>query len=153
PRRPAVRAGRRARMGRRRRRGVSGDRVRPRPRRLPAGDRAGRGDPGRGAGVGGARGGGRCRMSTLESAVAVPRIARGPRVVRVALAGCGVVGGEWVRLLAHGADEIRARHGLRFELASVLVKHPGRPRPDELPGGVLTTDVDDFLRADAAIWV
>ena len=90
---------------------------------------------------------------TLERAVAVPRIARGPRVVRIALAGCGVVGGELVRLLAHGADEIRARHGLRFELASVLVKHPDRPRPEELPRGVLTTDVDDFLRADAAVWV
>jgi homoserine dehydrogenase len=92
-------------------------------------------------------------MSTLERAVAVPRIARGPRVVRVALAGCGVVGGELVRLLAHGADEIRARHGVRFELGAVLVKHPGRTRPDELPRGVLTTDVDEFLRTDAAVWV
>ena len=92
-------------------------------------------------------------MSTAERALAVPRIVRGPRVVRVALAGCGVVGGELVRLLAHGADEIRARHGVRFELASVLVKHPGRPRPGELPRGVLTTDVDDFLHADASVWV
>ena len=92
-------------------------------------------------------------MSTAERAVIVPRIVHGPRVVRVALAGCGVVGGELVRLLAHGADEIRARHGVRFELASVLVKHPGRARPGELPRGVLTTDVDAFLRADAAVWV
>jgi homoserine dehydrogenase len=92
-------------------------------------------------------------MSITESAIAVPRIAHGPKVVRVALAGCGVVGGELVRILAHGADEIRARHGVRFELASVLVKHPGRPRPDELPRSVLTTDVDAFLRADAAVWV
>jgi len=92
-------------------------------------------------------------MSTIERAAALPRIARGPRVVRVALAGCGVVGGELVRLLAHGADEIRARHGVRFELAAVLVKHAGRARPGELPGGVLTTDVDAFLRADAALWV
>ncbi|HEV7587412.1 MAG TPA: homoserine dehydrogenase [Longimicrobium sp.] len=92
-------------------------------------------------------------MSTAERAVIVPRVVRGPRVVRVALAGCGVVGGELVRLLAHGADEIRARHGLRFELASVLVKHPGRPRPHQLPRGVLTTDVDAFLRTDAAVWV
>ncbi|MFL5540613.1 MAG: homoserine dehydrogenase, partial [Longimicrobiaceae bacterium] len=92
-------------------------------------------------------------MSTAERAVIVPRVVRGPRVVRVALAGCGVVGGELVRLLAHGADEIRARHGLRFELAAVLVKHPGLPRPGELPRGVLTTDVDAFLRADAEVWV
>jgi homoserine dehydrogenase len=92
-------------------------------------------------------------MSTIERAVAIPRIARGPRVVRLALAGCGVVGGELVRLLAHGEDEIRARHGVRFELAAVLVKHSGRARPGELPSGVLTTDVDAFLRADAAVWV
>jgi homoserine dehydrogenase len=64
-----------------------------------------------------------------------------------------VVGGELVRLLTHGADEIRARHAVRFELASVLVKHPGRPRPHQLPRGVLTTDVDAFLRTDAAVWV
>jgi homoserine dehydrogenase len=92
-------------------------------------------------------------MSTAERAVIVPRVVRGPRVVRVALAGCGVVGGELVRLLTHGADEIRARHAVRFELASVLVKHPGRPRPHQLPRGVLTTDVDAFLRTDAAVWV
>ncbi|HEU4558745.1 MAG TPA: homoserine dehydrogenase [Longimicrobium sp.] len=92
-------------------------------------------------------------MSTVESAVRVPRIARGPRVVRVALAGCGVVGGELVRLLAHGADEIRARHGLRLDLVVVLVKHPGRPRPDELERGVLTTDVDAFLSSGADVWV
>jgi len=93
------------------------------------------------------------RAGAERSAVAVPRVARGPRVVRVALAGCGVVGGELVRLLAHGADEIRARHGLRFELASVLVKHGDRARPDELPRHILTTDVDTFLRADAHLWV
>jgi homoserine dehydrogenase len=92
-------------------------------------------------------------MSTAERSLAIPRIVRGPRVVRVALAGCGVVGGELVRLLAHGADEIRARHGVRFELASVLVRHPGRPRPGELRPGVLTTDLEEFLRSEAAVWV
>jgi homoserine dehydrogenase len=92
-------------------------------------------------------------MSTIESVIRVPRIVRGPRVVRVALAGCGVVGGELVRLLAHGGDEIRARHGLHLDLASVLVKHPDRPRPDELERGALTTDVDAFLAADASVFV
>lgn len=83
----------------------------------------------------------------------VPDPVRGPRVIRVALAGCGVVGGELVRLLAHGADEIRARRGIRFELVSVLVKHPERPRPDELERRVLTTDVDAFLASGAELWV
>ncbi|HEU4456082.1 MAG TPA: homoserine dehydrogenase [Longimicrobium sp.] len=75
------------------------------------------------------------------------------RTIRVALAGCGTVGGELVRILAHGADEIRARHGVRFELASVLVKHADRPRPGELPRNRLTTDVDAFLRAEADVVV
>lgn len=92
-------------------------------------------------------------MSTLERAIRIPRVARGPRVVRVALAGCGVVGGELVRLLAHGAEEIRARHGIRIDLVSVLVKHPSRPRPDELDAALLTTDVDAFLSRDADVWV
>ena len=92
-------------------------------------------------------------MSTVERAIVVPRITRGPRVVRVALAGCGVVGGELVRLLAHGAGEIRARHGIRFELVSVLVKHPDRPRPGELERDRLTTDVDAFLSSGAGVWV
>jgi homoserine dehydrogenase len=85
------------------------------------------------------------------------RIARVPRrrvrTIRVALAGCGTVGGELVRILAHGVDEIRARHGIRFELVSVLVKHPDRPRPGELPRARLTTDVDAFLRAEADVVV
>ena len=92
-------------------------------------------------------------MSIVEPIAAVPRIVRPPRVVRIALAGCGVVGGELVRLLAHGADEIRARHRLRFDLASVLVKHPDRPRPDELDRRALTTDVDAFLATDAEVFV
>jgi homoserine dehydrogenase len=92
-------------------------------------------------------------MSTIESAVRLPRVVRGPRVIRVALAGCGVVGGELVRLIAHGQDEIRHRHGLRLELASVLVKHPSRPRPDELDRQRLTTDADAFLASGADVWV
>jgi len=92
-------------------------------------------------------------MSTIERAIPVTRIARGPRVVRVALAGCGTVGGELVRLLANGADEIRDRRGIRFELVSVLVKHRGRPRPGELDHALLTTDAGAFLASGADVWV
>lgn len=85
--------------------------------------------------------------------ISVPVRARGPRVVRVALAGCGTVGGELVRMLHHGADETRARHGLRFRLMRVLVAHAGRPRPDELDRALLTTDLDTFLATDADVVV
>ncbi|HEX6910181.1 MAG TPA: hypothetical protein VF142_07295, partial [Longimicrobium sp.] len=64
--------------------------------------------------------------------VPVPAVVRGARTVRVALAGCGTVGGELVRILHHAADEIRLRHGLRFDLVRVLVADTDRPRPDEL---------------------
>ncbi|HST60454.1 MAG TPA: homoserine dehydrogenase [Longimicrobium sp.] len=85
--------------------------------------------------------------------VPVPALGRGPRTVRVALAGCGTVGGELVRMLHHGAAETRARHGLRFRLMRVLVAHGGRPRPDELDRALLTTDLDAFLATDADVVV
>ncbi|HEU0299348.1 MAG TPA: homoserine dehydrogenase [Longimicrobium sp.] len=84
-----------------------------------------------------------------EDRIRVPAVARGARTVRVALAGCGTVGGELVRILHHAADEIRLRHGLRFELVRVLVAHGDRPRPDELDRALLTTELDAFLAAAA----
>ena len=51
-----------------------------------------------------------------------------PRTVRVALAGCGVVGGGLVRLLHESAPAIAARFGKRFELTRVLVRDPSRDR-------------------------
>jgi homoserine dehydrogenase len=84
-----------------------------------------------------------------EGRIRLPLPSRGVRTVRVALAGCGTVGGELVRILHHAGDEIRLRHGLRFELVRVLVAHGDRPRPDELDRALLTTDVDAFLAAAA----
>jgi homoserine dehydrogenase len=72
------------------------------------------------------------------------------RTVHLALAGCGVVGGELVRLLRASAAEVRERHGVRFELARVLVRDPRKPRPAGLGEEVLTTDVEEFLAAAAA---
>jgi homoserine dehydrogenase len=85
--------------------------------------------------------------------VPVPALARGPRTVRVALAGCGTVGGELVRMLHHGAADTRARHGLRFRLMRVLVAHGDRPRPHELDHALLTTDLDAFLAEEADVVV
>jgi homoserine dehydrogenase len=75
-----------------------------------------------------------------------------PRTVRVALAGCGVVGGDLVRLLRRNEREIAARHGLRFELTRVLVRGTERPRPDGI-AELLTTDTAAFLAADADVVV
>jgi homoserine dehydrogenase len=87
--------------------------------------------------------------TTAELPAEARRPRRGVRTVRVALAGCGTVGSELVRMLHHGAAETRARHGLRFELVRVLVAHADRPRPDELDRALLTTDLDAFLASAA----
>jgi homoserine dehydrogenase len=84
-----------------------------------------------------------------DGRIRIPAVHRGVRTVRVALAGCGTVGGELVRILHHAADDIRQRHGLRFQLMRVLVAHGDRPRPGELDTALLTTDVDAFLAAAA----
>ena len=127
---------------------------------------AGRGDAGRTAphlaldrDAGGVATRARARVSLPDARVIGRRRGDGaggePRVrtVRVALAGCGVVGGALVRLLAGSAEELRARHGLRLELASVLVRDLAKPRPGELDPALLTDDVDVFLSARADVVV
>jgi homoserine dehydrogenase len=85
--------------------------------------------------------------------VPVPALVRGAPTVRVALAGCGTVGGELVRMLHRDAAETGARHGLPFQLVRVLVAHGDHPRPDELDRALLTTDLDTFLGTDADVVV
>ena len=58
--------------------------------------------------------------------------------MKVALLGCGTVGGEVVRLLHEQADDLTARVGAPLELAGVAVRRPGR-HPD-VPPELLTTD-------------
>jgi homoserine dehydrogenase len=74
-----------------------------------------------------------------------------PRTVRVALAGCGVVGGGLVRLLHEAAPAIAARFGKRFELTRVLVRDPSRDRNLPLDPRLFTNDLDVFLSHDADV--
>ncbi|MFL5528274.1 MAG: homoserine dehydrogenase, partial [Gemmatimonadaceae bacterium] len=73
--------------------------------------------------------------------------------VRLALAGCGVVGGGLVRLLHNARDEIASRFGVRFSVASVLVRHPDRARHVPVSRSLFTNDLSAFLRADADVVV
>lgn len=75
------------------------------------------------------------------------------REVRVALAGCGVVGGGLVRLLHDARDEIASRFDVRFSLASVLVRNPLRERHVPVASSLFTSDLDAFLNTDADVVV
>lgn len=77
----------------------------------------------------------------------------GVRTVRVALAGCGTVGGGLLRLLEEESDAIQRTHGVRFEVVRVLVRDAGRARAVDLRGSVVTTDVASFLATDADLVV
>lgn len=60
--------------------------------------------------------------------------------VRVALLGCGVVGSEVARLLAHQADDLVERVGAPLELVGVAVRRIDRARDTDLPRDLFTTD-------------
>lgn len=75
------------------------------------------------------------------------------RDVRLAVAGCGVVGGGLVRLLHAARDEIASRFGVRFSVASVLVRNPRRPRHVPVTEDLFTSDLNSFLQADADVVV
>ncbi len=66
--------------------------------------------------------------------------------VRLALAGCGTVGGALLTLLARHGPDIAARSGVRFHVASVLVRNTALGRPAALDRAVLTDSMDEFLR-------
>jgi homoserine dehydrogenase len=74
-----------------------------------------------------------------------------PRTVRLALAGCGVVGGGLVRLLYESAPAIAARFGVRFDLTSVLVRDVNRERNLPLEARLFTNSLDAFLSHDADV--
>jgi homoserine dehydrogenase len=76
-----------------------------------------------------------------------------PRTIRVALAGCGVVGGGLVRLLHESAPAIAARFGVRFDLTRVLVRDPNRERNLPLDSRLFTNDLAAFLAHDADVLI
>jgi homoserine dehydrogenase len=78
-------------------------------------------------------------------------IDQAPRTVRVALAGCGVVGGGLVRLLHESAPAIAARFGVRFSLTRVLVRDVTRERNLPLDSRLYTNDLDAFLAHDSEV--
>ncbi len=83
--------------------------------------------------------------------VAVAARTRAPRVVRVALAGCGTVGAALLALIHRRQGEIESRHGVRFELSRILVRDRSKDRGIALDREVFTTSPDDFLQTDTDV--
>jgi homoserine dehydrogenase len=75
------------------------------------------------------------------------------RTIRLALAGCGVVGGGLVRLLTSSAESLRARHGVHVELVGILVRDAARERGLSIDRSLFTDDVSEFLTTDADVVV
>lgn len=76
-----------------------------------------------------------------------------PRVVRIALAGCGVVGGALVRLLDEARGAIEARHGIRFEIAKILVRDLALERNLPVPTALFTDNLSELLAAECDVVV
>ena len=68
----------------------------------------------------------------------------GPPAVRVAVLGCGNVGGALVSILLDDADAIADRSGVRLELVGVAVGDPSRPRPG-VPPELITGDAKGLV--------
>jgi homoserine dehydrogenase len=70
-------------------------------------------------------------------------------VVKVALLGCGTVGGDVVRLMHEQAVDLTARVGAPLELVGVAVRRIGRDRGDlPLDPSLLTTDPLALIKRD-----
>ena len=65
--------------------------------------------------------------------------------VRVGLVGFGTVGSGVAKLICEEGDAIAAKTGVRLDLACVVDVDTQKPRPVQLPDGVLTSDLNRLL--------
>jgi len=67
---------------------------------------------------------------------------------RVALLGCGNVGGALAQLLLTRQDDIAARTGIRLELVAIAVSDAKRTRPAGIPAELFGTDAAALVARD-----
>jgi homoserine dehydrogenase len=91
----------------------------------------------------------------LSDSNPVSASAPGGSPVRVALLGCGVVGGAVARRLGEHSADLAARVGAPLELVGVAVRRLGRDRSaSKVPAELFTTDAEDLVtRADVVVEV
>jgi homoserine dehydrogenase len=68
--------------------------------------------------------------------------------VRVALLGCGNVGGALAEILLTRADDVAARTGIRLELVGIAVANPDKPRSPAIDMGLVGTDAAALVARD-----
>jgi len=94
-------------------------------------------------------------LHTIAPRAELPYVARAAapasKTLRIALAGCGVVGGALVRLLHECSDTIAARHGLRVEIARVLVRDTARERGLPIQRDIFTSDIASFITEEVDV--
>ncbi len=73
--------------------------------------------------------------------------------IKLAVAGCGTVGGALLDLLERHGPQLAARRGVRYEVTRVLVRDRSRPRAGHLNQALLTDCVDEFLATPADVVV
>jgi homoserine dehydrogenase len=77
-------------------------------------------------------------------------VASDKKPVRIALLGCGTVGGGVIRLIQGSPDHLASRIGAPLEIAHVLVRDAARARVPECDPALVTTDPNRAL-GDATV--
>jgi homoserine dehydrogenase len=67
------------------------------------------------------------------------------REVGIGIAGFGTVGGGVLSILRKHAADIEARLGARIVVRKIALRDAGKSRSVEVPGGLLTTRIEDLL--------
>jgi homoserine dehydrogenase len=67
------------------------------------------------------------------------------KAIKIGLVGFGTVGSGVAKILLEDSDYIKARTGIRLELARVVDVDTKRERPVKLPDGILTSDLNSLI--------
>ncbi|GJM25747.1 MAG: homoserine dehydrogenase [Phycisphaerae bacterium] len=70
------------------------------------------------------------------------------KTIRVALAGCGTVGGGVAEIVINRGDALAARTGLRFEVVKALVSDASKKRDVPFDSSLFTDDPNELAAAD-----
>jgi homoserine dehydrogenase len=68
--------------------------------------------------------------------------------VRVALLGCGNVGGSLAEILLTHQDDVAARTGIHLEVVGIAVANPDKPRPAAIDTTLIGTDAAALVARD-----